>query len=356
MKILITNATLLHGGAERVISILANDFVTKGHEVELLLYYDKPLWYSLDNRIKVTIDEKAIGKCGKIKHILWRRKYIKSSNADIVVSFLATFNMLNIVSLIGTKKKLIVADRNDPSRIPKNKVLRTLRNLLYRFADGVVLQSENNKNYFSKAIQKKSAIIYNPTITSDYKSSYIRNTPHKNEIVSVGRVIEQKNPRMLLDAFAKISNEFPEYNLKVLGEGDLRNEMREKAKKLGLEDKVSYIGAVSDVFENIQNSALYIMTSNYEGMPNALLEAMCIGLPVISTKVSGATDVIENGKNGVLIDCNDIDALADNIKELLSNSDLRTKYAKNAILLSQKLDVNSISDLWINFFKEVINQ
>ena len=161
---------------------------------------------------------------------------------------------------------------------------------------------------------------------------------------------------MLLDAFAQIADEFPEYKLKFLGEGDMRDEMTEKTKDLGLEDKVSYPGAVSNVFENIQDSALYVMTSNYEGMPNALLEAMCIGLPVISTKVSGATDVIEHEKNGILIDCNDTDALTNNIRNLLNNPDLRMTYAENAVSLSEKLNVDSISDSWINFFNEVIEK
>ena len=356
MKILITNATLLHGGAERVISILANEFANIGHEVELLLYYDKPIWYSLDHKVKVTIDEAIIGKCGRVKHALWRRKYIKHSNADIVVSFLAPFNIFNIVALFGVKKKLIVADRNDPSKVPQNKITRKLRNFLYRFADGVVLQSENNKNYFSKAVQKKSTVIYNPTVVGDCQSSYIKKTEPKKEIVSVGRIIEQKNPHMLLDAFAQIADEFPEYRLKFFGEGDMRDEMTEKTKKIGLEERVTYAGAVSNVFENIQDSALYVMTSNYEGMPNALLEAMCIGLPVISTKVSGATDVIENETNGVLINCNDTNALVENIRRLLNNRDLRMTYAENAVSLNEKLNVNSISDSWINFFETVIKK
>ena len=98
------------------------------------------------------------------------------------------------------------------------------------------------------------------------------------------------------------------------------------------------------------------MTSNYEGMPNALLEAMCIGLPVISTKVSGATDVIDNETNGVLINCNDTNALVENIRRLLNNRDLRMTYAENAVSLNEKLNVNSISDSWINFFETVIKK
>jgi len=198
MKILISNATMGHGGAERVISIVTKELVKKGHEVEVLLYYDKPIFYALDENVKVTIDEKVIGKANVIKHCLFRRKYIKTEKPDVVISFLAPFNMLMLVTMLGIRIPLVLADRNDPRKVPGNFVVRKVRDFLYRFADAVVVQNESNKAYFSKQVQKKCQVIYNPIDMGEYAGSALREKKAK-KIVSVGRLVKQKNPQLLLN-------------------------------------------------------------------------------------------------------------------------------------------------------------
>ena len=354
MKILITNPSLIHAGAERVISILSNSLVEHGHEVELLLYYDQPISYKLDSRVKVTIDEKIIGKSGKLKHFFWRRKYLKNSECDVVISFLAPFNVFNIIAMFGLKKKLIVADRNDPRCIPANKIMRCVRDFLYRFADGVVLQNSRNRDYFSKSIKKKSTVIFNPVDLGEYNALALKCNEKSKEIVSVGRIIKQKNPHMLLNAFSRLADDFPEYKLAFIGDGDLRDEIKKAAEEKGLGDRVELNGVTNQVFERIHKSELYVMSSEYEGMPNALIEAMCIGLPVISTKVSGATDVIEDGVNGLLVDCNDEEALERAIRKMLSDEELRNNCGTNAAKISEQLKVEAITEQWIDFIEKTI--
>ena len=169
MKIVIAVGSLEQGGAERVIANLSKDLAQKGHSVEILLYYDRKIGYEIDERVKVTADEAHIGKASIIKHMRFRRSYVKKSGADVFVSFLAPFNMLNIVTLFGLKIPLVVADRNDPRKIPKNPIIRWARNFLYLFADGVVLQNKRNEEYFSRAIRKKSKIIYNSMDLGEYE-------------------------------------------------------------------------------------------------------------------------------------------------------------------------------------------
>lgn len=352
MKILFCSATLLHGGAERVISILSNELVNMGHDVNILLYYDRPIWYELDDRVKVQNDEKVIGKSGVLKHIVYRHKYFKSTDADIIISFLAPINMINILAKIFTGKKLIVADRNDPRKIPVNCIIRRLRNFLYYFANGVVLQSINNKNYFSKYVQNKSTVIFNPVDVGVYKGIALR-SEKKDEIIAIGRLIEQKNPFMLLEAFEKITKKFPTYTLIYYGEGNLAEEIRKKAEKLGISEKVYLPGAVKNIFEKIKNAKLYVMTSKYEGMPNALIEAMCVGIPVISTKVSGAVDLISNRENGRLIECFNVNELAETMLNLLEDYDTAVRYAEKAIELNEKLNAKQIIENWLNYIDEV---
>ena len=192
MKLILSCGTLEQGGAERVISVLSNYLVENGHEVEILLYYDRPIFYDINPKVKIVCDEIEIGKANILKHIKWRKKHLKEQKPDVEISFLAPFNMVNVVAHKGTKVPIIVADRNDPRKIPTKSVLRFLRNALYKKAQGVVLQNENNKNYFSKSIKKKSAVIFNPIDMGKYEGVAVNNVDSK-KIVCVGRLTKQKN-------------------------------------------------------------------------------------------------------------------------------------------------------------------
>lgn len=354
MKILISIGSICQGGAERVVSIISKKFLDLGYDVELLLYYDRDIFYSVDSRVKVTIEERYISKGhGRqiLKHLIWRRKYIKEQKPDVVISFLAPFNMLNIVSMFGLNIPLVVADRNDPKKVPENYFIRKGRDFLYEFTNGVVLQNNTNKVYFSKRIQRKSKVIYNPIDLKQYTASSLYVETKEKVIVSVARVVEQKNPLLLLRAFKTVSNKFPEYKLLYLGNGDMLDAVVHEAEKLGIRHKVDLPGAVLNVFERIKSAELFVLNSNYEGMPNALLEAMCLGLPVISTKVSGAVDVIKNGENGLLVDCNDENGLAEAITKMLSDQKLRLKCANNASKLANELNVDKIVDKWVAYIE-----
>ena len=160
-RIVFFDATLQSGGAERVISILTNHLLTNGYQVEVLLYHDQPIFYTMPTGLKITSVEHETGSSNIHKNICWMRQFFKQ-HADIVISFLAPFNMLALVSHLGLKSKIIVADRNDPRHIPSNWLWRKMRDILYRGANAVVVQTKRNREYFSKYIQAKTSIIYNP--------------------------------------------------------------------------------------------------------------------------------------------------------------------------------------------------
>ncbi len=355
MNIIISVGSLEKGGAERVIANLSRDLADQGHSVEILLYYDRNILYTIDDRVKVTVDEKFIGKANPIKHMLWRRKYVKKSGADVFISFLAPFNMMNIAALLGLKIPIIVADRNDPRKIPQNPILRVARNILYTIADGVVLQNERNREYFSKRIKRKSKVIYNSMDIGEYQG-IAQKTEKQKKIVFVGRVIKQKRPEMLVSAFATIEKEFPDYSLVFYGDGDMRGQTAEQAADLGLAGRVELAGAVGNVFECIKDAELFVLCSDFEGMPNALLEAMCMGLAVISTRVSGATDVIKDGENGLLIDCDNTEMLADAMHKMLSDDELRRTCAMNAVKISKLLDKNKITAEWLDYINIICSK
>ena len=153
--------TLRNGGAERVVSILASKMAEQGTDTEILMYYDKPVFYEVSPKVKLTVVETETGTKSKSKNLLWLRKYFKE-NATVVISFLAPFNMMAIAANLGSGTPIIVADRNDPTKVPSKFVVRKTRDFLYRFADGIVVQTQKNKAYFSNSVQRKSSVIYNP--------------------------------------------------------------------------------------------------------------------------------------------------------------------------------------------------
>ena len=353
MKILFTLSALGHGGGERVVSVLSNELVRQGHEVEILLHYDREVWFDLDPRIKITSEEKEMGKNNILSHLIFKRKYVKNNNFDVVISFLAQFNMIAIVSLFGLKTPLIVADRNDPRHVPSNKLVRFARDFLYRFADGVVLQTKANQAYFSKKVQQNSTVIYNPIDLGD--AAGIGLTAQKSKrMVSVARLMRQKNQEMMLEAFYKFSQNYPDYRLTIYGEGVYRPNLEQKIAELGLGQSVELPGGIKDVPNHIKDAEFFVLSSDYEGMPNALIEAMCVGLPVISTAVSGATDLVIPEENGLLVDCEDTEALFSAMEKMASDGELRKKMAQNAIKLADELTLDKITAQWLEYIKEVI--
>lgn len=291
--------TLLEGGAERVISILTKELADeKDTKVSIVLWYDKDTFYQISPKVNLIKIPQMSGNNNFFQNLLWFRKFLKKEKG-VLISFLASFNMLAIVAHLFVKTPIIVADRSDPSRVPTNYFIRKIRDILYIFADGVVLQTKQNSRYFSHITSSKKTVIYNPILLGD-RNGIALSTNKKKKIVSVGRLIPLKNHELLINAFSLIIKKYPDYELWIYGEGMLRAHLEEIIKRLDLSKRIYLPGNSKKVYEEICDAEIFVLSSNYEGMPNALLEAMCLGLPVISTKVSGASDIIKDGENGYL--------------------------------------------------------
>ncbi len=260
MRILFFTGELSEGGAERVISILANELAGKGFDVEILKYYNSVDFYPLAASAKTNSIEEKTGKKNKLANVLWLRKYCRK-HADIVVSFLAPFNIYALTANLFNRVPVIVADRNDPRYVPGGSFMRMIRNLLYRTADGIVLQTRNNQRYFSEAVQKKSIVIGNPVNMKDEAGMALR-TDKEKQIVSAGRLMPQKNQKMLIEAFSEIRNEYPDYRLVIYGEGPFRKELEDLISDLGLNDSVSLPGNTRNLFEQISKAEFFVLSSS----------------------------------------------------------------------------------------------
>lgn len=337
---------MLQGGAERVVANLSASMAEQGLDVVILSYYDEESVYALHPEVKLIKIQRETGSDNIVKNTACIRRYFKQRQGRIY-SFLALFNILSVIAHTGLKSRLIVADRNTPDKDPKRLLLRIVRNFLYRFADLIVVQTEANGEYFRRRMSVPVERIYNP-LELNGRNGQALQTEKKDLIVSVGRLDLQKNHKMLLHAFQKIHTRFPTYHLVIYGEGPLRAETKRLAEELGLPDCVHMPGNCADIYDRIMPAKLFVLSSDFEGMSNALVEAMGLGLPVISTKVSGAVDLIRNGYNGELVDVGDVDMLAERMRVVLSDAELQKKYGENAVEICEMLSMEKITEQWMN--------
>lgn len=349
--LLIVGGTLQQGGAERIISVLSREFLDYFAEVKILLWREAPVFYTISEKVEILSIPKWSGKKSITGHIMWFRRYVKQLKPTVVLSFLAPFNMLSLVSLIGTKIPVYIASRSDPHYDAPNRWWRWVRDGIYHLADGISVQSKGNKEYFSKFLQKKVSVIYNPVfIKSEFVGKALE-TPKEPVIVSVGRLNKVKNQELLLDVFHELHYNYPDYRLVIYGEGNYREVLEKKIRDLQLEKYVSLPGACTDVLSRILSAEIFVMTSDYEGMSNALIEAMTLGIPVVSTRVSGAVDIIRDKENGRLVDIRDANGLKTALIDWLEHKEKAKACAQEGVKLANRLQLKVIVQEWLRFMK-----
>jgi glycosyltransferase involved in cell wall biosynthesis len=348
MKISFVTSTLTSGGAERVISLLANNFAERGYEVEMIaLTSISPDYYTLNPKVRFIHADK-VSKGGLLGELWWFRKHIKKEQPDVVIAFMEAVYEFVLLALLGTKTPVISSERLDPALISWPR--KVLRWLLLPTATAHVVQTQQIKQYYNQRIQKKTHIIYNPVNEKVFQvKGYglkVKGEERLNRIISVGRLYPQKNQKMMIEAFAKIAPKFPEWSLVIYGEGYLRKDLESLVERLKVKDKVLLPGRCETVIEEVAKSKVFCLSSDYEGMSNAMIEALCVGTPVISTKVSGTDELIRDGENGLLVDIGDTEGLAKALEKLLSNRELREKIGKEGQKLATRFKTDTIVDQW----------
>ena len=229
---------------------------------------------------------------------------------------------------------------------------------LYPKAKGFVFQTNEQKKYFNEEIQKKSVIIFNPIKESFLENSNIKLEERENTIITIGRLVPQKNQEMLVEAFEKISKEYPEYKLKIFGTGPLKEELQEKINNLNMKDKIFLCGLTDNIKEELEKSKIFVLSSDYEGMPNSLIEAMAVGCTVISTDCpcGGPKELIKNGSNGILISVNNENELQNSLKDLFENKDKMEVLSKNAKRIVEALKEEKIIEQWKRYIDKVLKK
>ena len=357
MTITFLLASLGSGGAERVVSLLVNKMVERGHQVEIICLKFNDIYYQTDSRVKVTLAMQQTKN--RLTELFWLRKYVKKQKPDVVIPFTEGVYCFTILSLLGTGIPIIASERLDPAAMsPARKLLKSL---LLPYADWLVVQTQSIKDYFPKSIQKKTSIIYNPVVADVFREIdngqlKIENEGKLNRIISVGRLYPQKNQEMMIRAFAKVADEFPDWQLVIYGEGPLRESLESIVESLEMQGRVLLPGRTEHVIEELRKSKIFCMSSDYEGMSNSMIEAICVGLPIISTKVSGTEELIKDGKNGFIVNKGDEDSFASKIKYLCENGKQRLLIGNRNHCLAKTFQIDTIVNEWEHLITSIIKK
>lgn len=357
-KILFYIHSLNKGGAERVLLTIAKKLNSdKDTEIVILtdrtdeLEYDMPIGLrriNLENRMT------RVSAVARLKEI---RKCVKEEKPDKFVAFMLSSAIRAIIATLLTGYKTIAAVRSNPyDDYGKGKNRVILLTTMF-FAERIVCQTEYQKEFFPDSLKKKCVIISNPIfdefvvkseeLCERKKDVYNSEYPVK-QIVATGRLYDYKNHKLLIDAFAQISDKYTDTEVVIWGEGPYREELEKEIEKLNLTNRVKLPGDSEHVAEDIADAFIYVLPSDTEGLPNALMEAMALGLPVIATDCpcGGPKSLIEDGVNGLLTPVNDVEAMKKCLERLITDRDLRQKISKNAKGILSSNDSETIIELW----------
>lgn len=342
------------GGAERVMVNLAKYFSENGYDTSLVTSFRDTWEYPLASTVRrLSLEETEI-KQSRIKRNLSRIKKLrdlcKSEKPDILVSFMEEPNFRAILATRGLPVKTLVSVRNDPNKEYAGKLGWFVGKVLLPMADGCVFQTSDAQKWFPERLQNKSKIIYN-AVKEDFYN--VVRKPVRGEIVTCGRLTEQKNHGMLINAFAEAQKTYPFARLKIYGEGELRGKLQEQIVRLHLEDKAFLMGATNNVAEALQTADLFVLSSDYEGMPNALMEAMAAGVPCISTDCpcGGPKELLNGAEQKTLVPVGNTVSLAEKMKEYLSEELLQYDTMKK---LAQKFNPEIINQQWKKYVDSLI--
>ena len=356
LKLMICISQLSKGGAERVVVNLAN-YLSQTNDVTIVVFRKGTVQYDVNDKVKTIELDKVDTENHKIirniKRIIKLNSVLKKEKYDVTLSFLPKPSYMMLFLKLFRKNKVIVSVRNDPRIEYKSFISRALMKWLYPRADGFVFQTEDARNYFSEEIKEKSVVIANSLNKDFIVDSFSKK--RTNAIVTVGRLAKQKNHKLLIDAFEKFNKEVSNCKLIIYGDGSDRSNLQEYINSKNLQNKVFLAGQISDVKKKIYDARMFVLSSDYEGMPNALMEALAMGIPCISTNCpcGGPKMLITNNFNGFLVSVNDSDLLCKSMLRLYNNQELQNKFSQNSIARMKKYNPNIINKKWLDYFKKI---
>ena len=341
------------GGAQRVLSMLVDAWSTKEFRVCVITIGsndgDKFQLHPHATRISLNLVGKSKSGIHAIfanfRRIVSLRKALRSADAPVVVSFLSTTNVLTILATRGLSSHVAVSERNDPGRQPLNWPWRTLRRWLYRHADAITANSHGALQHLRSFVPfRKLYVVPNPI---DFPETIVHLSRRRNNILNVGSLSHQKAHDVLLEAYARVVTERSNWSLTIVGDGPGRQALVGLASSLNLLEYIEWIDWTDAIGRCYEDAQIFVLPSRYEGMPNALLEAMSYGLPCIITDGSpGPLEHVVDEESGLVVPAGDVQGLAGALIRLMESRDLRTRLGARARRRMAELDRNVVDAAW----------
>jgi glycosyltransferase involved in cell wall biosynthesis len=346
-KILIIMNDLKNGGVERVLSVLANYLAARDYDVHILTIAEDNVSYKLDPRIHHRhkqllhlYKDESIG--AEIKTVRGIFREMKEIDPDCVIGFDDSIIIRSVPSAWLQRRRIVVSERIDPSIY--GAAMRAVRQAAYDMADAVVFQTPDARDYFPKRTRKKSRVIPNPL-----KEGLPERAEDINkDIVMACRLRAQKNVHVAIEGFAKFHAGHPDHRLVVYGEGELLGELTEHASRLGVGESVVFPGHTDEIHEIMSHAAMYLSSSDYEGLSNSMIEALAIGVPSICTDcpVGGARMFIENNVNGILVPVRNADAIAEALSRIADDVGFARALSSESVKIRELLSTDVICPQW----------
>lgn len=321
---LLYTSCLQRGGTERIVCVYAECLQKKGCHTTVLTNFRMEGEYPLPEGAKrIVIGERIHETSSRIHNYLERLRVIRNACRENEIEVAVVFARANAIRMrlatLGLKTKVVISIRTNPEAEFGPGLSSLIAKKIFALADSFLFQTEQQRDFFGARIAARSVVVPNSIDKSFRQNEYTGE--RDNRIVTAGRLIPCKNHKMLMRAFAGVAAEFPETELWIYGEGSCREELKNEIDRLGMQERIYLPGAVNNLAEVIKSAGLFVLSSDYEGMPNALLEAMALGIPSIATDCpcGGPAEIIQDGENGLLVPVGDVKRLEEAMRRMLGD-------------------------------------
>jgi glycosyltransferase involved in cell wall biosynthesis len=355
MRLTLVIPSMLGGGAQRVLSLLANAWTARGDEITLFaLEGNDPSFFALDASVRfrclgivqTTGGNKLLALLHRLSSL---RRSLRDSKPDVILSFLSRANTLTILSAVGLGVPVFVSERSDPFAWRETPSWRLLRACAYPLATAVVSQTAAVANGLRKNLGDRSVAIPNPVPPAEPA----RGVRDGTRIVSYGWFRIEKRFDRLVQAFHLICRRHPEWSLTIAGDGPMLPQLKQQIADLELGSRVHLPGIVKNPPDLLKDADIFVLSSEFEGFPNALTEAMAHGVPAIGFDCkSGPSEIVRDGIDGILVPPGDVQALARAMDRMMSDQPLRVAMGKRAVEVSDRFSMSNVLSRWDDLFEK----
>ena len=365
MYILLLTSSMSVGGAERVASMLANAWALRGDRVTLMPTFSGrgECFYQVSPNVRLVyladlVASRARTWINGIIRLRALRRFISTERPDVIVSFLSNVSVATVIASLGLGIPVIVSERHDPFVIPTPLLWRMACRFTYPLADALMVQTQAVAAKYASVgwALRRIRVIHNPISEEIINIHHHIGGAASMHLLSVGRLVEQKQFDVLIRVFASLARVYSGWSLRIVGEGPLRSALQKQITKLGLDERVVLTGRSTAIGEELADADVFVLTSKHEGFPNALLEAMTVGLPCVTFDCpSGPRDISLDGQVALLVPLNDERALGLTLERLILDAELRASLGARArASVIERFALNKILEQWDVLFKEVV--